>query len=288
MDYSFSPLKCNSWNCGIVWFAGTSFFMLTKITWFYFFVLPKIPPLPTLKMNHKCSNANTNSPVYCIWWMMHFETNLSFHVWFSSSCSRPGCTDRCSASWRSSHRLQIWPWWHHSPLRAAPQCPGTACGLGNGELRADGHRTPWVGRDHHSPAPVPAQQDHPQESPRGELPGCDHCDHFPGVPVPVPKHPLGEKPFPNIWPKLLLTNLLPFSWGWHVMTQGHWVKPPLTTVLAQGFQDPLGLTQAVLHLGTASSFGPLNSRKTFWCWSTSREGERSKASGWRVSHMRNT
>lgn len=39
------------------------------------------------------------------------------------------------------------------------------------------------------------------------------CDHFPGEPVPVPKHPLGKKPFPDIQPKPTLTQLHALSLG---------------------------------------------------------------------------
>lgn len=63
---------------------------------------------------------------------------------------------------------------------ATPQChpsvllplhQGTACGDGHGQLRADGLRISWIGRDHHSPTPVPVQHDHPQKSPHG----LGHC-----------------------------------------------------------------------------------------------------------------
>lgn len=115
MNYSFSPLKCNSWNCVV---CRNQIFMLTKITWFYLFVLQKIPPLPTLKMNHEGSNANTNSPVYCIWWMMHFETKLSFHVWFSSSC--PSWVFKARLYWLAPSLPQEQPDLRHHSV--TPQC----------------------------------------------------------------------------------------------------------------------------------------------------------------------
>ncbi|GAB0194069.1 myocardial zonula adherens protein [Grus japonensis] len=40
-----------------------------------------------------------------------------------------------------------------------------------------------------------------------ELSQARCCDHFPGEPVPVPNHPLGEEPFPDIQPKPPLSQL---------------------------------------------------------------------------------
>ncbi|NXE42602.1 ZN131 protein, partial [Ptilorrhoa leucosticta] len=42
---------------------------------------------------------------------------------------------------------------------------------------------------------------------RKKLYECQCCDYFPGEPVPVPNHPLGEEPFPDIQLKSPLTQL---------------------------------------------------------------------------------